>query len=290
MNNSNILECNSITCSTLNLSGEISNSNIPSTISGNKTFSGNTTFSAGMGANIDMNQFDLINTGNITTTTGKITSSGDINANGNIVGDGNTEIKGCKFIDFSNWYIPADCYIGTSNRTDMTQQHLVKYILPCNFMPDDDNSDNRYTLSDLNSGAGRNMGTSTQMYCQFTIPAGYKWVGYTVWITNSSRIPYTGSGVSSFYSVPMIRTNFFQKQFENTPFNITNFSYYPLTYGYTNGTFHYLTNQPSSGWSNNFNTNSATGITTAQIMLFRSMGFTNAYYIQGAEAYFFKDT
>lgn len=43
MNNGNITECNSITCSTLNLSGEISSSNIPSTITGNKTFSGNIT-------------------------------------------------------------------------------------------------------------------------------------------------------------------------------------------------------------------------------------------------------
>jgi hypothetical protein len=290
MNNSDIVACNTITCSSLNLSGEISNSNIPSTITGNKTFSGNTTFSSGMGANIDMNQYDLTNTGNITTTTGKITSSGDIEANGNIVGDGNTEITGCKFIDFTNWYIPADCYIGTSSRTDMTQQHLVKYILPCNFMPDDDNSDNRYTISDVNSGAGRNMGTSTQLYAQFTIPAGYKWVGYTVWVTNSSRIVYTGSGVLSFHSLPMIRTNFFQNQFVNTPFNTTNFSSSPITYGFTNGTFHYLTNQPSSGWSNSFNTNSATGVTTAQIMILRSSGFTNAYYIQGAEAYFFKDT
>jgi hypothetical protein len=290
MNNSDIVACNTITCSTLNLSGQISSGNLPTTITGNKTFTGNTTFSAGMGANIDMNQYDLTNTGNITTTTGKITSSGDILANGNIVGDNNTEITGCKFVDFNNWYIPADCYIGTSSRTDMTQQHLVKYILPINFLPDDDNSDNRYTISDVNSGAGRNMGTSTQLYTQFTIPAGYKWVGYTVWITNSSRIVYTGSGVLSFHSKPMIRTNFFQNQFLDTPFNTTNFSSSPITYGFTNGTFHYLTDQPSSGWDNSFNTNSATGITTGQIMVLRSSGLTNAYYIQGAEAYFFKDT
>ena len=290
MNNSDIVDCNTISCSTLNLSGQIASGNLPATITGNKTFSGNTTFSAGMGADINMNQFDLTNTGSITTTTGKIISSGDINANGNIVGDGNTNITGCKFVDFTNWYIPADCYIGTSNRSGMSEQHIVKYILPCNFMPDDDNSDNRYTLSDLNSGAGRNMGTSTQMYTQFTIPAGYKWVGYTIWITNSSRIVYTGSGVSSFYSKPMVRPNFFSKQFQDTPFNTTSFSAYPSSYGFTNGTFHYLTNKPSSGWTNSFSTNNPSGVQTAQIMLFRSSGFTNAYYIQGAEAYFFKDT
>ncbi len=42
-NNTDITEVNSLTCTTLNLSGEISNSNIPSTITGNKTFSGNIT-------------------------------------------------------------------------------------------------------------------------------------------------------------------------------------------------------------------------------------------------------
>ena len=40
MNNQSITSCNNITCSTITLSGEISSSNIPSTIAGSKTFTG----------------------------------------------------------------------------------------------------------------------------------------------------------------------------------------------------------------------------------------------------------
>lgn len=43
MNNGNITNCNAITCSTLNLSGAISSSNIPPTISGAKTFTSDLT-------------------------------------------------------------------------------------------------------------------------------------------------------------------------------------------------------------------------------------------------------
>lgn len=287
MNNTNITEVNSITCSTINLSGEISNSNIPSTISGNKTFSGNTTFSAGMGADINMNNFDLTSVGDITTTSGKITSSGDIDAFGNIIGDGATQIKNCLFVDETNSYVPDGCYYGTNST--ISTPHFVKYVLPSQFLPDDDNSDNRYTLSDINSGAGRNMGTSTQLYTQFTIPQGFKWIGYRVNITNSARTPYTGSGVSSFYSVPMLRKDFISGLFQNETFNTSSFTGTPLTYGLTNGTFHFLNNKPSAGWFNGWNTNNPSGVWTGQIMLLKSGGLTNAYYIQGAELFFEKE-
>ena len=287
MNNTNITEVNSITCSTINLSGEISNSNIPATISGNKTFSGNTTFSAGMGADINMNSFDLTSVGDITTISGNITSSGDINANGNIIGDGSTEIKNCLFVDETNTYVPPDCYYGTNSA--ISTPHFVKYILPQNFMPDDDNSDNRYTLSDINTGAGRNMGTSTQLFTQFTIPQGFRWIGYRVYITNSSRVVYTGSGVSTFFSRPMLRKNWIAGKFEFEDMSSGGFDSSLTTYGTTNGTFHYMVNKPSAGWFNGYNTNRPSGVWTGMIQLLKSGGFTNAYYVQGAEVFFEKE-
>lgn len=288
MNNTDITEVNSITCSTLNLSGEISNSNIPSTISGNKTFTGNTTFSQPMGDDINMNGFDLTNIGQIiTSNAGTITSDGDLTANGNILGDGNTQIKNCLFVDETNSYVPDGCYYGTN--TAITTPHFVKYILPKDFMPDDDNSDNRYCLSDLNSGAGRNMGTGTQFYAQFTIPQGFRWIGYRVYITNSSRISYTGSGVSSFHSRPKLRKDWVFGQFEFEDFNTSGFTSPPITYGMTNGTFHYMINKPSAGWFNGWNTNNPSGVWTGMIELYRLSGFSSGYYIQGAEVFFDKE-
>lgn len=231
MSSGNITNCGSITCSTISLSGEIASSNIPSSITGNKTFTGtiqtngNTTLSYSSG-DLFVGNF---NQQSITRPSCVLMGSlyRRFNTQSDLVGSGgisgryefmrrNRQQERSYFSPYqlSEYYTPNlpgslyDHYTKLTGDTNRTPYRVIK-IHPTNWTPNDDSTANDIAIHDTGSyattgnitygGLKARHSAIIEAWSYIDIPEGFKFKAIFIRVASStSGTSYVSRNVKVF--------------------------------------------------------------------------------------------
>ncbi len=218
MNNQSITSCNNITCSTITLSGEISSSNIPSTIAGSKTFTGtiqtngNTTLCKNSGDLFigDFNQ--ALHSRPVATfmssifrrfnTQTDLVGSGGISGRYEFMRRNRTQERSYfSPYQLSEYYTPNlpgylyDHHTKLTGDTNRTPYRVIK-IHPTNWTPNDDSTANDIAIHDTGSysttgnitygGLKARHSAIIEAWSYLDIPEGYKFKAIFIRVASST--------------------------------------------------------------------------------------------------------